>query len=259
MFFSVLWQSIKVIESIKLPTKFTDLATGKEKFILEDWPMMMPHAIADFLFEHGGLEVPEAFRREYWEFNARHGEPWAVGVDPTAMPLGIYGDSAKVQTKFGVTNLIGIYFNIVLWKPQSVRASRFLVTVIPEHKTWKHFTLTVILRWVTWSLNALMAGRHPQTDPYGEALPYRMAQIAGKAFKYKGVVTEIRGDWAWHKKVFRFWKCSWTGIKICHWCRALSSSSDPADLYWKFEGGSWNGNNFSAGEFLEERIPPTGI
>ena len=65
--------------------------------------MMMPHAIADFLFEHGGLEVPEAFRREYWEFNARHGEPWAVGVDPTAMPLGIYGDSAKVQTKFGVT------------------------------------------------------------------------------------------------------------------------------------------------------------
>ena len=255
----ILCQSFKVVEHIQLPTKYTDLDTGEEKFNLESWPMMMPHSIADFLFEQAGLDIPEAFRREYWEFNARHGEAWAVGVEPTSMPLGIYGDSAKVQTKFGVTNLIGIYFNIPIWKPQSVRASRFLVTVMPEHKTWKHFTLTVILRWVTWSLNALMDGKHPLSDPYGKPLSYRLAKFAGTAFKHKCVVTEIRGDWVWHKKVFRFWKCSWTGKKVCYWCRALSTSSNPADLYWKYEDNTWDANHFSTAEFLEERMPPTGL
>lgn len=116
---------LKAIRKIKIPLKFTDLQDGVDKHVVEQWPVLDPHSIFAFLTEHAGLTIPSASLKEYWEFNSRHGEPWAQGVPTDTMPLGLYGDGARVHTKFGSTNLIGIYFNLPLWKPQSVRASRF--------------------------------------------------------------------------------------------------------------------------------------
>lgn len=253
------YRTCKAIEQMLIPTKYTDLDDGVDKYKMESWPVMDPHSIAHFLFEFAGLKIPTGSLREYWEFNSEHGEHWAQGVPSDTVPLGVYGDGARVNTKFGSINLIGIYFNIPLWKPQSVRASRFLVAVLPEEKCWRHHTLNTILRRVTWSLNSLMDGFHPRNEPFGEDLPKHLAQLAGKQFKYKCMLTEIRGDWQWHKRTFRFWQCSWNGKKVCYWCRALSQSNDPSDLYWSFENNNWDASHFTKGEFLEERMPPAGI
>ena len=249
----------QAIERIKLPVKYTDLEDGVEKFRIEEWPIMDPHTIAHFLFEYAGLRIPSSCLREYWEHNSKYGEPWAQGVPVDAVPLGIYGDAARVNTKFDTTNCIGIYFNIPLWKPKTVRASRFLVTVIPEEKCWRHHTIQVLLRRVTWSLNCLCDGCHPDKGPYGEQLPKHLQDLAGQPFKFRCAMTEIRGDWQWHKRTFRFHNCSWNGIKICYWCRALSQSDDPTDLYWSFDSGNWNDKLFTRGEFLAERMPPSGV
>ncbi|CAK9032263.1 unnamed protein product [Durusdinium trenchii] len=192
------WRMMKdgpAIEQILLPIKYTDLDDGIDKFKLETWPVMDPHSIAHFLFEHAGLQIPAASLRDYWEFHSQHGEHWAQGVPFDAMPIGVYGDGARVNTKFGSTNLVGIYFNFPLWKPGSVRASRFLVTVIPEEKLWRHYTLNCILRRLTWSVNCLQEGHHPERGPGNQLLPKHLEMLAGRPFKFKCVLTEIRGDW----------------------------------------------------------------
>lgn len=48
-------------------------------------------------------------------------------------------------------------------------------------------------------------------------------------------------------------------MKVCYWCRALSQSSDPKDLYWSFEDNNWDDNHFTTDEFFNERVPASGI
>lgn len=199
-----------------------------------------------------------ASRRRYWEFHSQAGYEWAQGVPTDAMPLGLYGDGARVNTKFGSINLIALFFSIPLWKPKTVRASRFLITVLPEEKLWKHHSLQVVLRRITWSINSLISGKHPAKGPYNEDLPKHLLHCAGRRFIFNCSLSEIRGDWQWLKRIFRF-KCAWNAVNVCHFCRALSKSNDPADLYWAFENNNWDAHRFSVEEFLDERIPSTGI
>ena len=227
---------------------------------MEDRPIIDPHSIACYLLEEAHLRIPESSLQEYWSFNAAHGEEWAQGVDPRTIPVGLYGDSAKVTTKFGqVTNLIGIYFNFILWQPQSVRLSRFLVFVLPEHECWKHYTMQVVLRRVTWSLNSLMNSRHPVQGPWDENLPQHLHVLGGKPIGSKFKVVEIRGDWQWHKRIWRFRKCNWNSIQVCYWCPAMSASTDESNLYWKYDHNSWDDQLFNTNQFIIERMPHTGI
>lgn len=252
------WRTFKdgpAIETIRIPIKYKDLNDGLDKFRLEDWPILDPHSIANFLWTKGGMKTPEAALEEYWNHNSTHGEPWAQNVSPDVHPIGIYGDSARVNTKFGFVSVVGIYFNCVLWKPQSVRASRFLVCSIPEHQLWKHFTLNCIYRRIAWSITALVKGIHPESGPYGEALPKHLHELRGQALPHRCKLTEVRGDWSWHKKIFRFERCSWNGIQMCHHCPALAASQDAADLYWNFENNNWDSHLFSLDEFIDYRMP----
>ena len=173
--------------------------------------------------------------------------------------MGIYGDSAKCQTEFGFVNLVGIFISLVLWKPMSVRFSRFLVFAIPEQSLWGSKTLRVVYRRLAWSINSLIHGEHPRAGVYGEDLNARLRELSGKPFQHRYALTEIRGDWAWHKKVWRFKRCSWAAINMCHQCPAKSSSTNSADLYWMFESNSWDDHHFTTEQFIAERMPETGI
>ena len=174
----------------------------------------------EFLFSNK-LEIPEKAIRTYWKWNAEHGEPWAQRINPDdkIVPLGIFGDSARVNTAFGYEHVVGIFMSIVLFRPKSVRASRFLLFAIGEEKLWGIHTMQVVLRRVVWSFNTLWDGVHPSVDQYGHALASdAFKKMAGQAISTRCVVTEIRGDWAWHKKLWRFAKqTSWSGIRVCHW------------------------------------------
>ena len=111
-------------------------------------------------------------------------------------------------------------------------------------------------------MNTLWEGVHPLTGVYGEALPQKMASKGGQSItpnNDKFAVTEVRGDWSWHKKVFRFRETSWNGIKICHWCQALSAG-EWSNLYWNLGPSSnWVNQLFDFDEWCEQRLPYVGI
>ena len=254
---------IKAVETIRVPIKYKDLDTDEEKFRLEDRPFLDPHSIISFLFQEGKLKIPEHHVRRYWEHHAYFGEEWAKTVDNHQMiPLGIFGDGATISTEFGQASVIGLFLSIVLWRPKSIRASRFLLFSISEAELWSHHTMCCVLRRVTWSLNALYSGRHPTTDPWGNELPARLKLLSGEQITSDGLrfaTTEIRGDWSWHKKLWRFERTSWNGIRMCHWCRAVSSG-EWSNLYWNLSTASdFHNNCFSLEEFMEERMPSRGI
>ena len=251
-----LWSvfSREVVETINIPVKYDDLETGTEKFRMEAWPIYDPHSVVAFLVEKAGLRIPPSALAKYWQHASTFGEKWAEGVPLGTWPVGIFGDSARVFTRFSSLNLAGIFFNVVLWKPQSVRISRYLLFCIPEHQLWKHHTLNTVYRRIAWSLNCLVDGMHPRCGPYNEPLAAHLEKLAGQPLQ-KCKLTEVRGDWSWHKKVFRFEKTSWNGIQMCHHCRAVSQSTRAEDLYWKLEQNSWDGHEFTFDEWITERMP----
>ena len=221
---------------------------------------MDPHSIAHFLFSYAGLTIPSTSLRDFWQHHSHFQEPWAKDVPMDAVPMGIYGDGARVYTKFGTsTNLIAVFFNFPLWKPQTVRTSRFLVAVVPEHQTWEHHTLQVILRRGVWIINCLIDGFHPSMGPYNETLPKNLEELAGKPFEVRFRMCEIRGDWQWHKRVFRFKNCSWNAKDICFHCRARSQADDPRELYWSYDSNNFDDHPFTLGQFLDERMPAQDI
>lgn len=255
------WRAFKdgpAIEYIRLPVKHTDLEDGVEKFQYEEWPIMDIHTIIAFL-EKSGLQISQHSLREYWSHHQQVGETWAQHGEHDRIPLGIYGDSARCATTFGFINLIGIFCNVILWKPKAVKYSRFLVFAIPEQSLWRHHTLNVVYRRICWSLNCLYDGLHPHKGPYEEDLPAHLAALSGSNFANRYMVTEIRGDWQWHKKVWRFEKCSWIAVNMCHQCPAKSVSNNPRDLYWMFDDNSWEDCPFTTDQFIAERIPSRGI
>ena len=250
---------LQELESIRLPIKYRDLEDDIDKYQMQMWPTMDHHSIACYLIEKAGLQIAPDMVREYWNRHAQMGEPWAIGMDTDRIPIGIYGDGARVNTTFGSENVIGLFMNFVLWKPQSVRTSRFLIFAIPEHLLWKRFTMNAVLRRVTWSINHLIEGKHPVKGPYNEDLPHRVQLLAGRPLSFRCALMEIRGDWSWHKKIWAFHRVSWNGIDICHNCPAKSKSDCGGDLYWTFEGNTWDDRHFTKEEFIAHRMPPRGI
>ena len=234
-----------------------------EKYKIENRPILDPHSIISYLFEEGKLDIPQHHVERYWRHHADHGERWAQTVPNRQMiPLGLFGDAAWVRTEFGATNYVGIFMNVVLFKPKSVRASRFLLFMIAEDELWSHHTLDTVLRRITWSLNCLYDGAHPSLDPWGRELPQCLAVLANQPITTSGLrfcTTEIRGDWSWHKKIWRFEKTSWNAIRVCHWCRAVADG-EWCDVYWNVSTtSSWHNTTFTLDEFMEERMPRRGI
>ena len=190
-----------------------------------------------------------------------HGPCSARPVRP--MSPWFYGDGATITTKYGKQESVaGLFMNLVLWSPQSVRSSRFLLCCIEEAALWKWHTLTVILREIVWSYNLLDSGFHPSVMLNGEAVPPDMLKKAKTKICEDGTVfsvTEIRGDWSWMRKIFRF-RASWQGNYTCHQCAAKSIGSYE-DRYYNFESASWDVNpgGYDLAEFLNTEMPSVGI
>lgn len=249
----------QVIQYIRLPIKYQDLQDGQDKFRMEDWPILDVHSIMHYLVDTCKLQIPEFAVRKYWDHNRIHGERWAQNVDPSTLPVGLFGDGATMRTAFGSESLIGIFANLILWTPPSIRHSRFLLFAIPEEKLWGYHTLNKVLRRISWSFECLIQGTHPTVGAYGERLTSpSLRALSGQPFSRKYALTEIRGDWSWLKKIFRWERTSWNSISVCHMCNAKSSSADPKDLYWNYHDNNWD-TSFTLQEYLAHRMPPSGI
>ena len=250
----LLWQVLKPFatkktESIRLPIRVSE-----KEMKIEVYPILDVHSIVQYLWNDIGICVPTADVREYWQHARQHQQPWALAhpASDEHVPIGLYGDSAKITTAFDSDKILGVFCNFPLWRPKEIRYSRFLLFAIEESKLHGPHTMNAVFKRITWSCNLLFDGCLPLACP--SSVPAQQSQWICKD-RSRFAVCELRGDQLWHKQVFR-WKASWvwTSDRVCHACDARQFGPGMQDrLYYKFAG--WLPHEFSYEQFLARRMP----
>ena len=250
------------IEEIDLPIRVDD-KISPPRCEVQKWPMMDPHRIVQYLVNNAGLVLPLEEVAKFWQTSRANREPWALGTEAGDhhIPLGIYGDSATLVTKYGLrTSVAAIFISLPLWRPASLRLSRFMIAAVPDNKMWYHHTLLQLYRRIVWSLNALFDNQHPTVGPAGEPLPEHLRAVGGTPITTNNsvfVVTEVRGDWSWHKKVLRY-EANWNAKKVCFKCDARSDGRW-SKRYYNFDDAEWIGRSFNTVQFLSHMMPSVGV
>lgn len=221
---------------------------------LEEHPILFPHRIISFLFDHVGIEFSAGELDAYWG---------STLDSRSRIPLGLYGDGAQLVTKIRIEKIFCLWMNLPIFRPKSVRYSRFLLWSCDAYILLQNKTVNQVLRWVVWSLNSLYEGVHPNSRPGGRPLSQAENRRAGTPITemgYKFQVTEIRGDWEFHKLIWKF-KCSWNSTQVCFKCGALAKNlGDPGMLYWNLdENSSWSQNEFTTHDFINQRLHSTNV
>lgn len=219
-------------------------------------------SIVHYLWEHIGVDVPPAKVAEYWSHNRKFKVPWAENhpAGDYHIPLALYGDSCRTrQVSYQpARKVLGIFLSCPLFRPKSVRASRWLVFSIEEDQLQGDITLDRVLLYIAWALNCLFTGRWPRCDMKGTEFTHHKAERAGKWICGRPLafaLTELRGDWLWFKGLFRLrssWK-SGTNQPVCYMCPAMARG---ADRYYDLGEQSvlWR-KEYSSAEWLLHQIP----
>ena len=254
------WLSIsdQDISYVNIPVKYLDV-DGKTIIKDEAWPMIDIHNTMGYLFQDGGLNIPSESLVDFWEKSKEFGEEFAQELDYNEMsvtvPIGVYGDSARVDFAHGSEHILAFFTNCLLWRPLSVRWSRFLICCISEERLTSA-TIPAILRRVVWSANHAFSGVYPSVGPKGEALTGNALKRAGQALAggLRFQTCELRGDWSFHKKIWRFsGKTHWNGEHVCHLCTAKGISDNVQELYFNIENNTHV--EFTLPQFLARRVP----
>eukprot|EP00435_Cladocopium_sp_Y103_P007960 s4344_g2.t1 len=186
----------------------------------------------DALITKVGVDIPMARVHEYWRVHRDElKEDWAVASPASRehIPFAFYGDAAKIHDDG--TKILGVFITFpAVWRPKSARNGRWCVFALEEHKLFGHHTMHCVLQRLVYSANLLFHGVDPDDNSRFLA--------GGRKF----VVTELKGDWQWHKLTMRF-VSSWTNLKtVCFLCDAKGrSGNDPGMLYYCMdEDPKWN-------------------
>ena len=127
------------IESIRIPV-FDEKSPCKAS--VESYPIVYPHRILTYLMDEVGIEVDDDEIEEFWTHSRTLGEPWAVDrpASNRHIPLGIHGDGARLWTTYNVEKVVAVYMNLILFRPASVRHSRFMLFSMPREKLLRSFS-----------------------------------------------------------------------------------------------------------------------
>lgn len=230
-------------------------------FEMKELSLLEPFSVVRYMFCDVGIHVDYNQVGQFWSHHWQVGSPWAVNSSASQrhIPLGLHGDGAKLRQLAyqAPQKMVGIFLNAPLWRPRSVRAGRWLLFAIREEDLYKHETLNAAYHRIVWSLNCLHSGLYPCSGPNGEPLEGKFRERAntpicnGMQFS----VTEIRGDWAYHKQSLRF-RSSWSGgvnVPVCFQCPAMNSGPD---CYYDVSENSplWS-KQYNLVQFLVEQVP----
>ena len=201
----------------------------------------------------------------YWVHAQSTGQPFAVHSpgDTSCIPLGLYGDGARLATVHQQEKLLGLWLNLPLYRPRSTRSSRWMLFSIMADKLYNHWTMDQVLKHVVWSLWALFRGEIPQTGPFQGPLPSNWVGREGQQIiqkrKLQFICAEYRGDWEWHRDLWHFVGCSWQSKSVCWMCQA-ERTDDWNNAYWNMEENSlWADSPFTLAEFMALRQPDRGL
>lgn len=246
------------IESIRVPCKDPKLGLTFQKF-----PILHPHRVLWFLFDKIGVSIAAEDVAAYWQHFWDVGEPWATCSPASAqhMPVGLHGDGARLLTHVRFEKHIGVWMNLPLWRPRSIRYSRWLLFSIPRDKIFRNRTLNAVWRRLKWSFDACFQGLNPTVDQLGRALTGKDLQRAGSPITSQGLiftVTEYRGDWEWHRDTFRP-SASWTAVSICFKCPAKVRAQPHSLLAYNWgscleDNCGWIRQEYDRDEFLVLRL-----
>ena len=226
---------------------------------MESQPVLYPHEVLAFLFNQCGLAIPATDVRAYWQHARSMGEPWSLETTASNyhIPCGLYGDAARLSTVYAAEKIVGVFLNLPLFRPKSVRASRWLLWSCSAFKVYSNRTFNKVFRVLCWSLNFAYQGSYPTHTLQGTPLGTPEAGKALTSDNLSFAVTELRGDWEWRKLVWRFKNCNWKARTPCFRCPCLASSpNNPGLLYHTVDesAASWSCLNncvffFSFGAF----------
>ena len=232
---------------------------------MEQQLMLFPHRIMTYLFNECKVEIPAAEVDRFWSNAMAGGETYATEESRGRIPLGFYGDSAQLITKYRYEKMMCFFINIPIFRPKAVRYSRFLIWSCDNSLLYKNRTTNAVLRWVVWSLNFLYDGINPTCRPGNRPLSAGECQRAGQPVTnahHKFQVVELRGDWEFHKFIWNY-RCSWKGgvnMGICFRCPAMAKSPDDGLLYWNYHDNStWSQRDFDTVDFITQRLPRSHI
>ena len=223
--------------------------------------LLEPFSVIQYLWQTVGVEITPEAVSQWWGHHRKYGAPWAVYSCASSehIPLALYGDAARTrQVPYGPPEkVLGLFLSCPLFRPKSARASRWLIFSIDEYLLYKHKTFACVLARVTWSLNALFEGKFPSCGPEGQVLSGTAAARAGQPIcgGAKFSVCQLRGDWAYHKEVFRL-RSSWasgTNQPVCFLCPAMSRGR--RRYYNLDESGDLWSEQYSFCDFLCNQIP----
>ena len=135
--------------------------------------------------------------------------------------------------------MIGIFLSLPLWRPYSTRCGCWCLWALEEHKLYRHVTLNKVYRRIAYSLNIAFKG----LDPDGSLL------ANGRVF----CLTELKGDWLWHRQIFRFFG-NWQQTKnVCYRCSAAGKGHE-AGLFFNFWDDQPAWEEFDTGAFFARQL-----
>ena len=75
-----------------------------------------------------------------------------------------------MQVRHRFEKVSAIWISLPLYRPKSIRFSRWLVFTVDHEKMLKNRTLNTVYRRILWSLESLFHGRFPDSGPGGSDL-----------------------------------------------------------------------------------------
>ena len=189
-------------------------------------PLLDVHEVLAFVHDVAHLRSPPAHVQFYWSWGRRFGAGWSRLGGPNIIPVGLYADETKYGGPFSHSEkVLGIFLNLVLHRPRSIRYSRFCIFALRSQLMLGTRTLYPVLRRVVYGFHLAYKGVNPDGT-----------RLCSDGSKF--LCTELRGDLAWHKMVWNFKSVGWQAKEVCWFCKARSEGGDLS--YTEFgEDASW--------------------
>lgn len=229
-------------EPTMLPVRVKKLHVDTQAYEDILLPLLDLHLVMDFLFTTGGIDLPSEIVNQFWHVKRNLArEEWALTSPATVnhIPVALYGGSCTCK---GQIKMLGIFVSLPLWRGKSTRCSRWCLCAFEEARLWGTQTLNAIMKRIAFSLNMLFDAWDSERG---------VALAGGKKF----TLTELRGDWLFHRQLWNF-SSKWTTLaNVCYRCDCKGRSNDANKLYWEIDGNQWH--EYSRTEFITDQLGHT--
>ena len=196
-----------------------------ENVTLARLPMLDVQDVLAYVHDTVGLRSPNEHVEMYWSWGKRNGAGWSRLGGSGVVPVGLYADETKYGGPFSDEKVLGVFINLVLHRPASIRYSRFCIFACRSALILGNRTLYPIFHRIVWGFHLAFKGLRAD----GELL-------CKDGTKF--LCTELRGDLAWHKCIWGFEKKGWQAKDVCWFCDAKNQGN--ACLYTEIgENADW--------------------